>query len=147
MSAKRNRYVGNIALILVLTFAWSYLIMDPAILSAHDPAICPWLHKDLTSHRDHKVAGMPVNNVSGMGDLSPIEYAHCEDIQSSFSILVCTNVILGPEADGLSTLAFTQLDIETGAITQVSSFLTPGSITVTRTDPEKIYLQNLSFLC
>ncbi len=147
MSIVRNRHSKNIVLILVLAFAWSYLIMDPAIIYAHDPAICPWLHKDVTSHRDHNGAGMPVNNASETANLSPTEYTHCDDIQNSFSMLVCTNVILGPEADGLSTLAFTQLDLETGAIKQVSSFLTPGSITVTKTDPEKIYLQNLSFLC
>ncbi len=139
MSAIRNRHFGNLALILVLTFAWSYLIMDTAI--------CLWHHNEAAEHHGQEGAELSVSNVSGTANLSPIESSHCDDIQIFFSMLVCTNAIIGPEADRLSTQAFIQMDIETGILLQVSSFLTPGSITDTRGDPEKIYLQNLSFLC
>ncbi len=138
MSVIRNRYLGNIALILVLTFAWSYLIMDPAI--------CPWLHNEAAAHHDHDGAELSVINVSGTTDLSLMESPHCDDIQIS-SMLVSTNVINTPEGGRLSTQAFNQVDIETGTLVQISNFLTYGSKPVTRGDPEKIYLQNLSFLC
>ena len=75
-----------------------------------------------------------------------MESPHCDDIQIS-SMLVSTNVINKPEGNRLSTHAFDQVDIETGTLIQVSSFLTFGNMLVTRGDPEKIYLQNLSIIC
>jgi len=138
MSAMRNKYLGNIALILVIAFAWSFLIMDPAI--------CPWLHNEAAAHHDHDGAELSVSNVSGTADLSLTESPHCDDIQIS-SMLVSTNVTNRPEGDRLSTQAFTQLDVETGTLLQVSSFLMPGSMPFARGDPQKIYLQNLSIIC
>lgn len=139
MAIARKKIFRNIALLMVLNFAWSWLLLAPVA--------CLWNHGAPTAEHGHAETGRVKDHTFKFSGFGVEKGSHCPYYQSRYSRLMRTVVIskFYAEKQPLETLA--QYVAETGTVLQPVSDLNARHSADSTADPGKLYLQNQSFLC
>ncbi len=124
---------------MVLNLAWSWLLLAPVT--------CLWNHGAPTADHGHEKNVRVEDHTSEFSGFGVEKGSHCPYYQSRYSRLMRTVVTSKSfaEKQPLETLA--QFVAETRPVFQPFSDFSAGDSVASRADPDKLYLQNQSFLC